>query len=240
MRRFLTVSAGIALAALALFLSACTLKHLTFYVGGLDYGLDLVVGHEGYVESAPGGYLFDAGRLVDENNPYQVILSSFAGADPRHVGFVRSLIGAHPRFEKRAPHFEPTTIYDPGAVAWIESCEWYVEESELFAAAQYLRSRAGAARRAWDEAAAPRTGITAVGGWGALRVTVEDGCFSTVEYQSADSPTRAALDGWGVIGAYEEYAEDSGAEARVAAVLLDENPPQLKGTYTLGAAFRLY
>jgi hypothetical protein len=28
--------------------------------------------------------------------------------------------------------------------------------------------------------------------------------------------------------------------AIAAAALLDENPPQLKGTYTLGAAFRLY
>ncbi len=240
MRRLPVIAAVFALAVLALTLAACTLTHLTFFVGGLDYGLDLVVSHTGYVDSAPGGYLFDAGRLVDENDPYQVILSPFAGADPRHVGFVRASLEARPHFEERAPYFEPQTIYDPGAVAWIQDCEWYVDERELFAAAQYLRSRATAAREAWNAAAVPRTGITAVGGWGALRVTVEDGCFSTIEYQSADSHARAALDGWGVIGAYEDYAADPGAEARVAAALLDENRPALKGTYTLGVAFRFY
>lgn len=240
MRRIFTCSVGIALVALALVLTACTPKHLTFFIGGPDYGLDLVVGHEGYVDSAPGGYLFDAGRLVDENAPYQVILSPFAGADPRHVGFVRSALETRPHFEERAPDFEPRTIYDPGAVAWIQDCEWYVDEAELFAAAQYLRGRAEAAREAWNAAAVPRTGITAVGGWGALRVTVEDGRFTGVEYQPADAEARAKLDGWGVIGAYEEYAADPGAERQVAAALLDENRPALEGTYTLGVAFRLY
>ncbi len=239
MRRLPVIAAVFALAVLALALAACTLTHLQFFIGGPDYGLDLVVGHAGYVDSAPGGCLWDAGRIVYAADPYMVFFSPFAGADPGYVGFVRSFIEDRPGFEERAPYFEPETIYDPGAVAWIQDCEWYADEAELYVAAQYLRSRATAAREAWN-AEDPGPHPSAVGGWGALRVTVEDGCFSTIEYQSADSHARAALDGWGVIGASEEYAADPGAEARVAAALLDDNPPQLKGTYTLGVAFRLY
>ncbi|HDR06697.1 MAG TPA: hypothetical protein ENN88_03600 [Candidatus Coatesbacteria bacterium] len=237
MRRIPIFLAALVVVALALFLSACTLTHLTFFIGGPDYGLDLVVGHAGLVAGAPGGFLFDADRLVDENNPYQVILCPFAGADPRHVGFVRSLIQDHPRFEERTPHFEPRAIYDPGALAWIDSCEWYAEEAELFAAAQYLRGRAEAVRGAWNVVATER--ITAVAGWGALLVTVEDGLFTGVEYQPADSAGGARLAEL-VIGPHDEYCDHPEAGGRVAAALLDENPPQLKGTYTLGAAYRLY
>jgi len=237
MRRVLVVSAGIALAVLALVLTACTLKHLTFYIGGPDYGLDLVVSHSGLVAGVPGGCLADADRLVKENNPFQVILSPFAGADPRSVESVRSSIGTHPHFEERAPHFEPTTLHDPGAAAWIESCDYYVDESELFAAAQYLRSRAPAVREVWDAVVADRA--LAVTGWGALLVTVEDGRFTGVEYQPYDSAARAKLAEWG-LGNAEEYADHPEADGRVEGALLDENPPALKGTYTLGAAFRFY
>ncbi|HUT99775.1 MAG TPA: hypothetical protein VM054_11970 [bacterium] len=239
MRRVLTVLAGIVVAALALTLTACTLTHLTFYIGGPDYGLDLVVSHSGLVDSAPGGCLWDAGRIVYAADPYMVILSPFAGADPGYVGFVRSLIEDHPHFEEQVPWFEPEQVHDPGAVAWIESCEWYVDERELYAAAQYLRGRGPAVREAWDEVVTDRA--LAVTGWGALLVAVVDGAFTGVEYQPADSRARLKLeDLWHLMEPGDEYADHPEANGRVEAALLDENPPTLKGTYTLGVAFRFY
>ncbi|MCX7022045.1 MAG: hypothetical protein NTW26_07210 [bacterium] len=238
MRRVPVIVAGIALAALALFLAACTLTHLTFYIGGPDYGLDLVVSHAGLVAGVPGGCLADADRLVEENNPFQVILSPLAGADPERVESVRSLIGTHPHFEEQAPHFEPATLCDFGAVAWIESCDYYVDESELFAAAQYLRGRGTAVRGAWDAVVADRA--LAITGWGALLVAVEDGVFTGVEYQPADSAAWVKLIEWGLMGNAEEYSDHPEANGRVEAALLDDSPPALKGTYTLGVAFRFY
>ena len=240
MRRILAVLIGVALAVLALTLTACTLKHLTFFIGGPDYGLDLVVGHSGLVAGVPGGCLADADRLVEENDPFQVILSPFAGADLAYADFVRSALKDHPHFEEQAPGFEPERVRDSGAVAWVESCDYYVDERELYAAAQYLRSQAPAVREAWNEAAAPRTGITAFTGWGALLVTVENGVFTGVEYQPYDSAARVKLSEWGLMGNAEEYADHPEVNGRVEAALLDENPPRLKGTYTLGVAFRFY
>jgi hypothetical protein len=238
-RRILTLAAGIIVAAAALTLAACTWTHLTFFIGGPDYGLDLVVGHEGLVDSAPGGRLAEPGRIVYAFDPYMVILSPFADADPDCVGFVRSLIGDRPRFEERAPYFEPAKVHDPGAVTWIEDCGWYADERELYTAAQYLRSRAEAVRRTWDEAAGPC--LSDVAGWGALLVTVEEGRFTGVEYQPADSRARLKLvDLWHLMEPEDDYCDDPEANALVAAALLDENPPRLKGAYTLGVAFRFY